>query len=109
MKITRTFLTIAIARNRHARTITGLGAILLSLFAQAVFADQLWVQAYNGFGGDNNPYAMALDSSGNAIVTGSSKNQNGNDDIYTAKYAVGDGHLLWEVRYDGPAGGDDRG
>src|SRR5439155_2764174 len=88
----------------------GFGAVcLLSLFGRTILADQLWIQQYDGFGGDNYPYAVVLDSGGNAVVTGSSMNPSGNSDIYTAKYASADGHLLWEVRYDGPAGGDDRG
>jgi hypothetical protein len=76
---------------------------------QPVLADEIWSQSYDGFGGPNHPFAIALDSSGNAIVTGSSANANGNDDIYTAKYAAGSGQLLWSVRYDGPAGGNDYG
>jgi hypothetical protein len=43
-----------------------------------------------------------VDSSGNVIVTGSSKG-----DYYTAKYAAADGALLWEQRYNGPANSHD--
>jgi len=42
--------------------------------------------------------AVAVDSSGNVVATGSSQN-----DFYTAKYAAADGALLWEHRYSGPA------
>src|SRR6266487_4372264 len=79
------------------------------MFNSPTHADQIWEQRYDGFGSDNHPYAVALDSSGNTVVTGSSMNQNGNFDFYTAKYDGSDGHLLWEVRYDSPAGGEDRG
>ena len=49
---------------------------------------------------------MAVDGSGNVVVTGYSDNGT-NDDYYTAKYAAADGALLWEKRYNGPANGDD--
>jgi glucose dehydrogenase len=40
------------------------------------------------------------------LVTGFSHNGT-NSDYYTAKYAVTDGTLLWEKRYNGPANGSD--
>ena len=40
---------------------------------------------------------MAVDSSGNVVVTGYSEG------AYTAKYAAADGALLWEKRYSGYA------
>ena len=49
---------------------------------------------------------MAVDGSGNVVVTGSSGNGT-DDDYYTAKYAAADGALLWEKRYNGPANSDD--
>jgi len=49
---------------------------------------------------------MAVDGSGNVVVTGSSNNGT-NDDYYTAKYAAADGALLWEKRYNGPVNGTD--
>ena len=49
---------------------------------------------------------MAVDGSGNVVVTGSSCNGGRSDsDYYTAKYAAADGALLWEKRYNGPANG----
>lgn len=45
---------------------------------------------------------MAVDGSGNVVVTGYSFNGT-NTDYYTAKYAAKDGTLLWEKRYNGPA------
>ncbi|HKQ37980.1 MAG TPA: PQQ-binding-like beta-propeller repeat protein, partial [Verrucomicrobiae bacterium] len=49
--------------------------------------------------------AIAVDASGNVIVTGTSWNDN--FDYYTAKYAAADGALLWEQHYNGPANGYD--
>ena len=46
---------------------------------------------------------MAVDDRGNVVVTGTS-----NYDYYTAKYAAADGALLWEMRYNGPAHGEER-
>lgn len=45
--------------------------------------------------------AVAVDSSGNVVVTGSSGG------YYTAKYAASDGALLWSRRYQGPANSTD--
>jgi uncharacterized delta-60 repeat protein len=68
----------------------------------------LWERRYNSPANSNDvATAMAVDVSGNVIVTGYSYGTNGNWDYYTAKYATQDGALLWEVRYDGPANGYD--
>jgi hypothetical protein len=77
----------------------------------------LWEKRYNGPHNANDvPTSVAVDASGNVIVTGSSKT--GLDypaeeifyptDYYTAKYAAADGALIWEKRYDGPVNGDDQ-
>jgi outer membrane protein assembly factor BamB len=67
----------------------------------------LWEKRYNG---PANSYdyasAMALDGSGNVVVTGTSVGTGGNEDYYTAKYAAADGALLWDQRYNGPTGHD---
>ena len=63
----------------------------------------LWTNRYNGPANlDDHPLALALDASGNALVTGNSRNA-ANDDCYTAKYAAATGMLLWEQRYNGPS------
>jgi uncharacterized delta-60 repeat protein len=51
--------------------------------------------------------AVAVDGSGNVIVTGYSHNTNFSTDFYTAKYAAADGVLAWGKRYNGPANGDE--
>ena len=48
---------------------------------------------------------MAVDGSGNVVVTGSSYTSAFNADYYTAKYAAADGALLWQQRYNGPDNG----
>ena len=65
----------------------------------------LWEKRYNGAGNNNDrPYAMAVDRSGNVVVTGSSNGDyyvGSDNDYYTAKYAAMDGALLWEQRGNG--------
>jgi hypothetical protein len=69
---------------------------------------QLWWNSYNGPGNANDQAsAVAVDASGNVLVTGSSYGTNGNYDYYTAKYAAADGAMLWEKRYNGPANSSD--
>jgi hypothetical protein len=69
----------------------------------------LWEHHYNGPADrDDVPHAIALDGNGNVVVTGSSHNGSDNDH-YTAKYAVANGALLWERRFNGPGSGNDSG
>ncbi len=61
-----------------------------------------WVRRYAGPGGLSNedkPCAVALDDSGNVLVTGSSW-ADSSMDYLTVKYAP-DGQQLWTARYDG--------
>ena len=68
----------------------------------------LWEKRYNGpDNSDDLANAVAVDGSGNVIVTGASYNSSRNPDYYTVKYASADGALLWEKRYNGPANSDD--
>jgi hypothetical protein len=65
----------------------------------------VWEKRYNGSGNlADSATAVAVDGSGNVVVTGSSYNGGASGaDYYTAKYAAADGTLLWEKRYNGPA------
>jgi len=67
----------------------------------------MWERRYNGPANDGDlARAVAVDASGNAVVTGFSGNGVGTD-YYTAKYAASDGSLLWEKRYRDPGVGVD--
>ena len=67
----------------------------------------LWSRRYDGPArAYDQPHALGLDASGNAIVTGQSFSREGEFDYYTAKYAAANGALLWERRFDGPGGSD---
>src|SRR5690349_15143850 len=79
---------------------------------EAQGANEQWVSRYDGpvDGGTDAAYAIAVDSVGNVIVTGSSALEiGGHYNFYTAKYHASTGALLWEKRYNGPAVGFDRG
>ena len=69
----------------------------------------LWEASYNGPAKkDDGATAVAVDGSGNVIVTGYSTASVSGSDFYTAKYAAANGALLWERRYNGPSNSDDR-
>jgi len=70
---------------------------------------QAWVSRYSGpQGGHNYLSGVAVDSAGNAYVTGASENTPGSDDhdFATVKYDSS-GKALWVKRYAGPAKGSD--
>jgi hypothetical protein len=68
----------------------------------------LWEKRYDGPAhGSDVPSAVAVDGSGNVVVTGQSGSSSSERDYYTVKYAAADGALLWEKRYNGPANGDE--
>ena len=71
----------------------------------------LWTNRYNGPGnGNDGANAVAVDSSGNVIVTGLSIGTNGVSsyfDYATIKYS-GAGMPLWTNRYNGPANNEDQ-
>jgi len=105
----------SITANKHFLARTAPPWAALGLLAALAFVAQPtrgavteeWVHRYNGpTNGDDSPRALALDASGNIVVTGYSYSGT-NYDYYTAKYAAANGALLWEIRYNGPANKDD--
>ena len=62
---------------------------------------QLWLMRYNddSENGDDEAAAIALDTLGNAYVTGRSQGSGTNYDYYTIKYD-NDGNMVWRVRYN---------
>jgi hypothetical protein len=72
--------------------------------AQAQGGLPLWTNRYNGPGnGSDIATALAVDASGNALVTGYSSGTSGtNYDYATVAYSAA-GAPLWTNRYNGPA------
>lgn len=70
--------------------------------------EQLWARWYDGQAqGNDVPCAVAVNSFGDVYVAGTSFGGASGDDIALVKY-LWKGLLLWERRYNGPAGGADR-
>jgi uncharacterized delta-60 repeat protein len=68
-----------------------------------------WVQFFDGpAGGSDIANAVAVDSAGRPIITGSSSGVGTDSDIWTIKRQV-NGSALWDVRLDGGVGGGDSG
>lgn len=68
---------------------------------------QLWVAFYNGPGNDSDMVTgIAIDTSGNIIVTGYSEGTSSGFDFATVKYN-NSGVQQWAMRYDGTANGHD--
>ncbi len=69
----------------------------------------LWTNRYAGpAGGNDQPYAIAVDSSNNVFVTGSSTGNSSSLDYATIKYSSA-GIPLWTNRYDGTGDASDTG
>jgi len=71
--------------------------------------DTVWVRRYNGPPGSSSDqaFALAIDDSGNAYVTGRSFGSGTSFDYATINYAP-NGDSLWVKRYNGPGNGPDR-
>jgi hypothetical protein len=68
-----------------------------------------WTNRYDGpGGGEDRATAVAVDGSGNVIVTGYSTGTGFNYDYATIKYAGATGAPIWTNRYNGPGNGDDK-
>jgi hypothetical protein len=83
--------------------------VILVLVSVPVFAqvDTAWVRRYNGPGnGEDEPYAITIDDSGNVYVTGYSIGIGTSSDYATMKYYP-DGDTAWVRRYNGPGSGHD--
>jgi uncharacterized delta-60 repeat protein len=71
----------------------------------AAGGDIIWEYGVTPQSGKQEAKAMAVDSSGNVIITGFSS-QGGNDDYYTVKIAADGTGVLWSAEYDGTGGND---
>lgn len=72
---------------------------ILTIKYSGVDGALLWQRRYNGPRNQSeSPTGVAVDGSGNVVITGNSEG-----DYYTAMYAAADGAIIWEWRYNGPA------
>ncbi len=82
--------------------------LLIFFFTSSVYAaggDIIWQYGDTPKTGKQEAGAMAVDSSGNTIITGAS-DQSGNNDYYTIKIKADGTGILWSKIYDKAAGDD---
>jgi len=70
---------------------------------------QQWLARYNGPGGGDDAYAMAIDDNGNVYVTGDSRGGGPtfSYDYLTIRYDAATGDTIWTARYNGDGNGLD--
>jgi uncharacterized delta-60 repeat protein len=89
---------VYVAGNSHSPT-TGYDWLLVKYLPNG---DTAWTQRADGWGeAEDRVYAIALDTAGNAIVTGSTTSTGANINTATIKYRP-DGSLVYVKEYDGP-------
>lgn len=82
----------------------------LTIAYDAADGARAWQRRAGGPGYDDDlASAVAIAANGVAVVTGVSPGTGGDDDLFTVAYRIATGELTWSDRYDGPAGGGDRG
>ncbi len=70
--------------------------------------DTVWTARYAGpAGGDDQAYAMSLQSGTRVYVSGKSVNAGSFTDFVTVRYNQSNGNLAWAASYNGPANDDD--
>ncbi|MBI3851739.1 MAG: tandem-95 repeat protein [Verrucomicrobia bacterium] len=69
----------------------------------------IWTNRFNGSGnGNDQAAAIAVDPSGNVVLTGSAlRNVGGSNDIVTVKLNATTGSIIWTNQYNGPGNGTD--
>ncbi len=76
--------------------------LLIPLGGHGLAPQEKWAARYNGPGNsEDRAQAIAIDKSGNVLVTGFSQGSGTEYDYATIKYSTS-GKLLWAKRYDGP-------
>jgi hypothetical protein len=104
--------SIAVERTTGNFAVTGFsGRSSFTIKYSANDGSILWKSVYDGTSGSTNrSVAIAIDSNGDVVVSGNSWRSNSvtSSDIYAIKYSGRDGRMLWQTRYDGPAGLEDR-
>ncbi|HEY3309491.1 MAG TPA: DUF2341 domain-containing protein [Desulfuromonadaceae bacterium] len=69
----------------------------------------IWGSTYNSPTNNDEPYGLALDSSGNAYVTGYTFTLTGHEDLLVIRYRASDGLEEWKKIYDSGASAADIG